>query len=155
MPFALIIVGAIMIVTGSNGTNAQLSAQLKTDVVGFTKWMVAIGMIGAMGYIHDLQGLSRAFMTLILIAVVLSNRGVFAKFKEAIDAGPASIPSAPAQQSGASDPAAALQNQQSGLSSPFGSGSGSYIASPEAQKKFNGWMNYYFGTGSNTPAPTN
>jgi len=93
MPYALIAIGVAMVVTGVQNTYAALGTQLQSDGVAFLKWGVAIGIVGAGGYVSDLQGLSRAFLGLILIAMVLSNTktgsGFLGNLLNAINAGPA------------------------------------------------------------------
>lgn len=91
MPFALVIIGLIMIVSGSRDTYKQLGAELQSDFTGegnFLYWLVAIGGVGMLGYVKELRGFSRAFMALILIAMVIRNGGVFDQFTAAIGAGP-------------------------------------------------------------------
>jgi hypothetical protein len=91
MPFALVIIGLLMIVTGVRNTHAAFGQQIITDFTGpqnFTTWLVAIGAVGALGYIEPLKPLSRAFMTLIIISFVVKNGGVFNKLQEALALGP-------------------------------------------------------------------
>lgn len=91
MPFALVIIGLLMIVSGVRDTHREFGAQLKSDLTGdnnFLQYAGAIFAVGALGYINSLRGISTAFMTLILIALILSNRGVFARFQEAVNQGP-------------------------------------------------------------------
>jgi hypothetical protein len=55
---------------------------------GFAWYMVAIGGVGALGAIDALRTLSHYLLALILISIVLSNRGVFATFTAALKALP-------------------------------------------------------------------
>lgn len=80
-----------MIVTGAKGTYAQFGQQVAADFTGpgnFTYWIAAIGAVGAVGYIDALKTVSRLFMALLLIVLVLSNKGFFAKFSAALKQGP-------------------------------------------------------------------
>jgi hypothetical protein len=91
MPFALVLIGLLMIVTGVRNTHAAFGQQIVSDFTGpqnFTTWMVAIGAMGSLGYIEALRPLSRSFMTLIIISFILKNGGVFDKFQEALAKGP-------------------------------------------------------------------
>jgi len=91
MPFALTIIGLLMIVSGSRDTYAAFGKELVEDFTGpgnFTYWIVALGAIGALGYVPQLRTFSRAFMALIIVAMVLRNGGVFSKFTEALQSGP-------------------------------------------------------------------
>jgi hypothetical protein len=93
MPFALTVIGLLLIVTGVRNTYAQFGAQVQRDVMGdkgFIRWIIALGAVGAIGYVKDLRTFSHYFMALILISMVLSNQGFFQKFQAAIDAGPVS-----------------------------------------------------------------
>lgn len=95
MPYALVVIGLILIVTGVRDTHAALGSQIKSDLTGdasFTRYALAIFAVGALGYIDKLRTASTAFMALIIISLVLSNRGVFNKLSEAIDAGPEAPP---------------------------------------------------------------
>lgn len=91
MPFALVTIGLIMIVSGSRDTYAALGRELVADFTGpgnFTYWLVALGAVGSLGYIPALRGFSRGFMALILISMVLKNGGVFDQFTSALNLGP-------------------------------------------------------------------
>lgn len=90
MPFALVLIGLIMIVTGSRNTYQEFGSELVADLTGdrnFVQWAVAIFMIGSVGYYRPAQPLSRAFLVLVLIAMVLANGGVFDKLTESLREG--------------------------------------------------------------------
>lgn len=154
MPIALVLIGLVLIVTAANNTHAQLGAQIKADFTGpqsFVKYALAIGAVGAAGYVKDLEGISRAFMTLIIISIVLGNKGFITNFVAAVNQGPAPVQAAsePAfggsQPSGASNPSAALESNSQGV--------GGGAPDSDGSAKFNRWLNYLFGTGTATPAP--
>lgn len=91
MPFALVFIGILLIVTGAKNTYKEFGAELIEDFTGegnFTWWIVSIGAIGALGYIKELQSFSRLFLVLIVTAMLISNRGVFAKLTGALQSGP-------------------------------------------------------------------
>lgn len=91
MPFALVIIGLLMIITGINDTYSQFGAQLGKDFSGsksFLVWVLALGVVGALGYIKDLRQFSHYFMALILISMILANKGVFGQLQAALKAGP-------------------------------------------------------------------
>ena len=117
MPFIVIIVGLILVSAGARNRTAQLGRLLASDFTGssgFFYWLVAIWLIGSIGYVKKLESVSRAFMILILTVLVLSNRGVFVKFNEAL----ASLsPSAPATQA---DVGVATQDQVEGATPETG-----------------------------------
>lgn len=91
MAFVLVIAGMLMIVTGAKGTYAQFGAQVASDFTGpgnFTYWLAAIGSVGALGYVDALRTVSRLFLALILIAMVLANKGFFNQLTAALNKGP-------------------------------------------------------------------
>jgi hypothetical protein len=85
MPFALLIAGIVLTVSGVRGTTGELTQLVKGDFQGdknFAYWMVSILAIGAIGYIEDFRPLSRMFLVLVVVVLFLSNRGVFASFSQ-------------------------------------------------------------------------
>lgn len=103
MPFALVIIGLVLIVTGAKDTYREFGAELVEDFTGpgnFTYWIVSIGAVGALGYVPALRGISRAFLALIVLSMVLSNRGVFAKLTQALQAGPEHVTATPRPTTG-------------------------------------------------------
>lgn len=90
MPFVLILIGAILLVAGLRNTYADLWQLVKTDFTeqnGFLSWVAAIAVVGGLGYVPKLRPLSVAFMTLLLVVLILSNGGVFAKLQQFIQSG--------------------------------------------------------------------
>lgn len=134
MGFVLLIAGLLMIVTGAKGTYAQFGSQVASDFTGknnFTYWIVALGSVGSLGYIESFRTFSRLFMTLIILGMLLSNKGFFAKLTAALQSGPI----APTMPQGASK-ATTVEQQQSGAAGQS--------PATDGQAKFNGWMNYLF-----------
>lgn len=87
MPFALVFIGLIMIVSGARDTHTALGKELTEDFTGpgnFLYWFAAIGVLGAVGSIPQFRKFSHYFMALIILAMFISNRGFFTKFSEAI-----------------------------------------------------------------------
>jgi len=110
MPFALITIGLIMVVTGVRNTYGDFASQVKSDFTGpgnFTYWVASIGAIGALGYVEALRPFANMFLALVILVMVLKNGGVFDKFKSALDSGP---------QASASTPTPAPVQQQSATS---------------------------------------
>ncbi len=89
MPILFGLFGIILIVAGvrdrvTNG-NPSLMSLVKDDFTGnnpFWKWMLAILLIGALGYIPAMRPISRGFMALVIVVFVLSNEGIFTKLQE-------------------------------------------------------------------------
>lgn len=97
MALVLVVIGMLMVITGARGTYAQFGSQVASDFTGpqpFTWWIAAIAGVGALGYIDALRVFSRLFMALIIISMVLSNQGFFAKLTDALQKGP-EAPKAP------------------------------------------------------------
>lgn len=85
MPFVLIIIGLVFLISGVKDTQDDLLALLKGDFTGqhnYIYWMVSILIVGAVGYVDELKPVSRAFLVLVIIVLFLSNGGFFAKFNE-------------------------------------------------------------------------
>lgn len=84
MPYALILAGSLLLVSGVRGTQAELFALLKKDFTGpnnFAYWIVAIMAIGAVGYVPKLKPVSDSFLVLVIIVLFLHNKGFFAQFQ--------------------------------------------------------------------------
>lgn len=87
MPFVFGIAGVLLVVAGVRGTTSQLTALIKADFTGtpnYLEWMVAILIVGAVGYIQQLHTISRLFMTAIVLGLLFSNKGFFASLTQGI-----------------------------------------------------------------------
>lgn len=89
--------GLALIFVGLRGDPAALLALVESDFSGpnnFVYWLAAMAILGALGYIESLKGLSRLFMVLVLIVLFLDNGGFFAQFQAYLNstAGNSSIP---------------------------------------------------------------
>jgi UDP-N-acetylmuramyl pentapeptide phosphotransferase/UDP-N-acetylglucosamine-1-phosphate transferase len=92
MPFVFIIVGIVLLTSGVRGQSSTLLTLVKGDLTGsnnFIYWIVSILVIGSIGYIDDLKSLSRAFLVLVIVVLVLNEDkngtgGFFASFQSAI-----------------------------------------------------------------------
>jgi hypothetical protein len=101
MPFAFLIIGVVLVVAGVRDKTSELFSLLKQDFSGKTSyevWALSILVIGGLGYIKSLQGLSRAFMALVLIVLFVSNGGFFQQFNSEILSPSASSTGATTQQ---------------------------------------------------------
>jgi hypothetical protein len=96
MPFALVLIGLMLIATGVQDTYVAMGSQLKKDFTGpqsFTMWAVAMIMLGMLGYIEQLRRLSWLFMFLVVLALFLSQGTDFlGKLQSSISKGPISPP---------------------------------------------------------------
>jgi hypothetical protein len=112
MPFALVIIGIVLLVAAIRNTLSGpggLLTLLKGDFTGpnnFIYWMVAILIIGAIGYIPDLKKLSVAFITLVIVVLFLKRGnaqgiggGFFTQFATALSSTQTASPSTTASTS--------------------------------------------------------
>jgi hypothetical protein len=118
MPFALLLVGLVLLISGVKNTQDTLFATVKGDFVGqdnFIYWFVAILIIGAVGYIPKLKPISTAFLALVIVVLFLKKGssnglggGFFAQATSALGSTSTATTTPTTQLS-------ALQNQQTNL----------------------------------------
>lgn len=90
MPVLLLIVGVMLVIVGLNNKLSELGDLIKedfsptTNTPSFAVWLLAIFAVGAVGYVKELKPLSNAFLVLVVLAMLLSNRGFFNKFTKAV-----------------------------------------------------------------------
>lgn len=76
MPFALLLVGLVLLISGVKNTQDTLFATVKGDFTGpdnFIYWFVAIIIIGAIGYVPKLKPISTAFLALVIVVLFLKK----------------------------------------------------------------------------------
>lgn len=84
MPLVFIAAGLVLILTGVKGDAGDLWDLIQGDFSGpdnFIYWMLSIFALGAMGYIPQLRGLSRVFIVLLIVTLLLHNKGFFAQLQ--------------------------------------------------------------------------
>jgi hypothetical protein len=95
MPFALLIIGIVLLVSAARNTQDDLFTLVKGDFTGqanFIFWVVSLLIIGAIGYIPKLKPISTGFLVLVLLVLFLSkgnpnnaaSGGFFQKFTAAL-----------------------------------------------------------------------
>ena len=90
MPLFFLFVAILLIASGITGKTGDLWDLFKGDmtskngVAGFPVWMLALFLVGAIGYARELKPLSNAFLVLVFLGMILSNRGFLEKFSQAI-----------------------------------------------------------------------
>ena len=98
MPFALVFIGMILIVTGVRDTYKQLGNLIVGDMTGqrggagFLMFLLAFGLVGALGSIPQARTFSHYFMALILISILLANSGAMQKLLAALKGARATTP---------------------------------------------------------------
>lgn len=119
MAFVLLISGAVLLASAIQNTQSTiLFPTLKSEFTGpnnFIFWFIAILFIGSIGYIPKAKGISTAFLTLVVIVLVLTKGnpngtggGFFSQFvsqiqQSQVQVAPGASPGptlAPATQSG-------------------------------------------------------
>lgn len=90
MPIFILFVGVMLVVVGINNKLPELTALLKEDFkpsngqAPFQVWIVAIFVTGSLGYIKSMRPVANAFLVLIIVTLLLSNKGFFAQFNAAL-----------------------------------------------------------------------
>jgi len=88
MPFVFLIVGIGMLVVAVRGTQQTAFALLQSEFSGpnsFTRWALAIFIIGTIGYVPSIRPATRALLVLVMLVIVLKNgTGLFSKFNQQI-----------------------------------------------------------------------
>jgi hypothetical protein len=76
MAFALIFAGLLLTVSAVRGTHSDLFALVKSDFTGsgnFLYWLAVVLIIGSIGYIKALAPMSKAFLVLIVLVLVVTK----------------------------------------------------------------------------------
>lgn len=92
MPLFLGVIGIVLVICAINNTLGELSALVRGDFTGpnnFLIWLVALAVVGLVGYIPRFKPVSYAFFVLIFAGIILANEGrngggLFANFFKAI-----------------------------------------------------------------------
>lgn len=94
LPFALLIIGAVLLVSAVRNTQDDLFKLIQGDFTGqgnFVFWVVSLLIIGAVGYIPKLKPVSDGFLVLVLVVLFLTRGnpsgvggGFFSKFTQAL-----------------------------------------------------------------------
>ena len=90
MAIFLLLVGAVLVITGARGTLGDLSVQLQSDFSGsksFLPWVLAIGIIGGIGYIPGAKKPGKALLALLLVAFVLNQNGLWTQVQSLLKNG--------------------------------------------------------------------
>lgn len=88
MPLLFIGSGLVLVLTGIKGDGTKLWTLVRGDFTGpnnFVYWMLSMLTLGSLGYIPALKNLSRLFMVLIVIVLLLDNKGFFTQLQAFID----------------------------------------------------------------------
>ena len=86
-------IALLLLVSGMNNKIPELGQAIQMDVIGTEKrtgffvWAFALIVIGSLGYVKELRPLSNAFLVLVFIVLILSNRGLFANISKGLNNG--------------------------------------------------------------------
>lgn len=92
MILIVLAIGVLLVVSGIKGTETDLAQQIegdlfgKTGSTGFLPWLVAVLVVGGLGYVPYLEKPSKYLTALIIVVIFFANGGVFAQFFNAISA---------------------------------------------------------------------
>jgi hypothetical protein len=115
MTFGFLLIGAVLLVAAVRNTQGQLFHNVAGDFTGprnFVYWVLAIWLIGAIGYAKPLKTFSDLFLALVIVGLLLSNKGFFASFQQQIGTTASSTGTA----AGAGSPTASSTAAPGGLS---------------------------------------
>lgn len=83
MPILALVIGILFVATGLNNTTGKLFDLLGKEFSGndgkasFIPWLFSIGAVGALGYYDPIRRLANMFLVLIIIVLILVNKGFF------------------------------------------------------------------------------
>jgi hypothetical protein len=121
MPFIFTIFAILFIVIGARGQSSTAIALLKSEFTGpnsFIQFLIAILVVGFLGYLKPLKLISDGFLLLILISMFLANKGgFFAQFENALQNTPATTTSNTSASSGSTTGTSSLLNSLLGTPS--------------------------------------
>jgi len=135
MPFVILMIGIALAISAYRGTHRDLGSLLASDFSGpnnFFVWIASIIGIGAIGYYKPLQGVTRGFIGLILLVLILATgekKGLFKQFVDAISNLQAS-PESASQKANEGPSAESGGNQNEGLFKPVPQGQNGFSADP-------------------------
>lgn len=104
MAFVFLLLGFFLVLIAVRDQYKELSALLKSEFTGpnnFLAWGAAFLILGALGYIRPVRPVVNAMVLLLILVLILANRGgFFTRFNEAIRGGAsgASLASVPKLQ---------------------------------------------------------
>lgn len=168
MPFALLIIGIVLLIAAIRGTQSQLFSLVAGDFSGpnnFIFWAFSILVVGSIGYIPKAKPISTAFIVLAIVVLVLTRGnpnsaggGFFQQLITQLKTTQTATPNATGLGSSLSNAFSFLGGSSigSGSSDPFsfltGSGNGT---SGDPFSFVNGGSSTSTGTGSTVTGNTN
>lgn len=96
MPFVLLLLGLLFLVVAVRGTQTDFFSLVKSEFTGtnnFLVWVLAIVILGMIGYLKPIRPVAHAMIGLVILVMIIANKGIFANFNQAIR-NPAATPAA-------------------------------------------------------------
>ena len=82
VPFVFVVIGLLFLVSAIRGTQNDMFALIKSEFWGtnsFVPWAAAIMILGAIGYAKPVRPIADAMIGLIVLVMILANKGGFFK----------------------------------------------------------------------------
>ncbi len=87
MPLFFLLIGILFLVLARNGTQGEFEQLLKSEFTGsqsFVVWASALVLLGLVGFFKPVRPIADAMIGLIILVLILHNKGVFAQFNAAL-----------------------------------------------------------------------
>jgi hypothetical protein len=87
MPLIFLILGILFLVLARNNTQGDFETLLKSEFSGsqsFIVWVSALVILGLVGFWKPARPITDAAIGLIILVLILSNKGLFAQFNNAL-----------------------------------------------------------------------
>jgi hypothetical protein len=150
MPLLLVAMGVVLLIAAVRGQTTTLFDLLKGDFTGpnnYLIWMGAILGVGMFGYIRSIRPIASAMLVLIVVSMVLSDKGFFTQFAQAFQSTTNPPPSG--QSSSETDYLSQALSSLSGAGSATSGGSGFQLPSVPSLQGSNLFSDLNFGSSSN------
>ncbi len=90
MGLFILVIGALFVISAIRNEQGQLAAQFESDFPGYFVWAGAMIGIYLLSKIPGFQKPAILLMALVVLVIVIADRGVFANLQQAIQNPPAS-----------------------------------------------------------------
>lgn len=93
MPIFFLVIAVLLIAAGINNKTKELGGLIGEAMrpsdgsPSFMAWILALLLVGSLGYVAQFKPVANALIALILVVLLLSNKGFFEKFTTALNEG--------------------------------------------------------------------
>lgn len=91
MALAFALIAIVLLDVAFRNTQGALSSQLSQDGPGYAIWAVAIVFVGLLSYLPDFQTPGHLLLVLVIVAIVIANKGAFANIQSTFTGSPQSV----------------------------------------------------------------